>query len=185
MALSTTAKSKARIARKRAKEDGEPGDSEGAAMDVDKKEEEGTDEKKVKSESMDVDSEDAKPAADEIKPRKKREPEPTSFRITNPARITTAQANVCAFDLNQRYRPIRPEVKPYGVIMLTDSTPGEDEEDLGAVKTPAQEDEADPPQAFEWTPPGHVDHPDTTVGKTDSTAAATDKDDTQPEAKSE
>jgi len=181
VALSTTAKNKARIARKRAKEDGE-----GADMDVDKKEEE--EDKKEKSESMDVDGEDAKPAAEDIKPKKKREPEPTSFRITNPARITTAQENVCAFDLSQRYRPIRPEVKPYGVIMLTDSTPEDDDEDLGAVKTPAQEDEADPPVAFEWTPPGHADHPDTTMGKVD--AAVTDKDDAaandiKPEAKAE
>merc|ERR1712007_399410 len=125
---------------------------------------------------MDVDGdEDAKKneegeeEEDKPKKKKKREPEPTSFRITNPARITTAQANVCAFDLDQRYRPIRPEENPYGVIMLTDSTPGEDE-DLDAVKTPAEEDEADPPEAFEWTPPGHPDHPDTTVGKEETSA---------------
>mmetsp|Transcript_31663 Transcript_31663/g.76643 ORF Transcript_31663/g.76643 Transcript_31663/m.76643 type:complete len:1171 (-) Transcript_31663:211-3723(-) len=168
VALSTTAKSQARLARKRAKEEAESeeGVDEGAVMDVDKNEEEskigeeGKEEEKDKSENMDVEGDnnggDAKTGA--TKPnRKKREPEPTSFRISNPARITTAQANVCAFDLDQRYRPIRPEAKPYGVIMLTDSTPDEDEEDLGAVKTPAQEDEADPPEPFEWTPPGHPD----------------------------
>merc|ERR1712238_190747 len=94
-----------------------------------------------------------------------------SFRISNHARITAAQADVCTFDSNQRYKPIRPEEKPYGVIMLTDSTPGE-EEDLGAVKAPAQEDEADPPAAFEWTPPGHPDHPDTKVEKGDSKSVA-------------
>jgi 26S proteasome regulatory subunit N2 len=114
---------------------------------------------------MDVDGDNANKAAaasEENKPKKKREPEPTSFRIPNPSRITTAQAEVCVFDLSQRYRPIRPEEKPCGVIMLTDSTPSE-EEDVGAVKTPAQEDEADPPEPFEWTPPGHPDHPDTAV----------------------
>lgn len=174
VALSTTAKNMARMARKRAKEEADPGVEGGEeAMDLDKKEEEskeaGTGVKAVaveESENMDVDGEETNKAADasseENKPKKKREPEPTSFRITNPSRITSAQASVCVFDLSQRYRPIRPEEKPYGVIMLTDSTPSE-EENVGAVKTPAQEDEADPPEPFEWTPPGHPDHPDTAV----------------------
>ena len=47
------------------------------------------------------------------------------------------------------------------------------------MKTPAEEDEADPPEAFEWTPPGHPDHPDTTVGK-DGSAADAEKDNDQP-----
>ena len=190
--LSTTAKNKARLARKKAKEEAESGGDGDADMDVDKEDESKDDEKgekKDKAEGMDVDGdEDAKAdgAEEETKPKKKkREPEPTSFRITNPARITTAQANVCAFDLNQRYRPIRPEEKPYGIIILTDSTPGEEEE-LGAVKTPAEEDEADPPEAFEWTPPGHPDHPDTTVGKDESAAdAEKDKDEPKTEGTAE
>jgi len=182
VALSTTAKNKARLARKRAKEDTESGeDGEGTAMDLDKKGEDGKPKEYAKEDkkddkaidSMDVDGgEDAdKAEVEKSKPKKKREPEPTSFRISNPARITAAQADVCTFDSNQRYKPIRPEEKPYGVIMLTDSTPGE-EEDLGAVKAPAQEDEADPPAAFEWTPPGHPDHPDTKVEKGDSKSVA-------------
>ncbi|KAL7470263.1 hypothetical protein ACHAXS_010497, partial [Conticribra weissflogii] len=159
--LSATAKNKARLARKRAKED-----AEGGAMDVDKKEGEGDaaeatkDDGKdtSKAEGMDVDAEGGKDSeAEAEKPKKKREPEPTSFRVSNPCRITKAQAEFCNFDLNQRYRPIRPEEKPYGVILLTDSTPGE-EEDLGAVRSPAAEDEADPPAPFEWTPPEHPDN---------------------------
>ncbi|KAL7497666.1 hypothetical protein ACHAWT_006054 [Skeletonema menzelii] len=162
--LSTTAKSKARLARKKAKEEAESGgDSAESAMDVDKKEEEGESKKEEeKAEGMDIDE-----GAKEDKPKKKRELEPTSFRISNPSRITKAQAEVCAFDLDQRYRPIRRSEKPYGVIMLTDSTPGE-EEDLGAVKTPSAEEEADPPEPFEWTPPGHPDHPDTKVDEKES-----------------
>ena len=186
VALSTTAKNKARLARKRAKEDTESGeDGEGTSMDVDKKEEDdkpkenGEEDKKDDKaiDSMDVDGGEGaeKAELEKSKPKKKREPEPTLFRISNPARITAAQADVCTFDANQRYKPIRPEEKPYGVIMLTDSTPGE-EEDLGAVKTPAQEDEADPPAAFEWTPPGHPDHPDTKVEKSDSKSAVGDED---------
>lgn len=142
--LSTTAKEKARLARKRAKEGG-------TAMDVEK--EETKEEKKdgeEKDETMEVDKEEEK------KVKKKREPEPTSFRVGNPARITTAQSAVCEFDLSQRYRPIRPEEKPFGVVILTDSTPGE-AEDLGAVKAPSLEPEGEcaPPEPFEWAPPGH------------------------------
>lgn len=168
--LSATAKNKARLARKRAKEE-----AEGGAMDVDKKEGEGdaTEESKEgekdasKAEGMEVDGEAGKDAETETeKPKKKKEPEPTSFRVSNPCRITKAQAEVCTFDLNQRYRPVRPEEKPYGVIMLTDSTPGE-EEDLGAVRSPAAEDEADPPAPFEWAPP---DHPDNAVASGGDTA---------------
>ena len=136
--LSTTAKEKARIARKRAKEGG-------SAMDIEEVKEE-------KDEKLEADEE-------EKKVKKKREPEPTSFRVSNPSRITTAQSAVCEFDLSQRYRPIRPEEKPFGVIILTDSTPGESE-DLGAVKAPSLEPDGEcaPPESFEWAPPGHTDH---------------------------
>lgn len=147
--LSTTAKEKARLARKKAKEGG-------SAMDVEKDETEKK-ESEEKEEKMDID----KDAAEEVekvekKVKKKREPEPTSFRVGNPSRITTSQSAVCAFDTSQRYRPIRPEEKPFGVIILTDSTPGE-AEDLGAVKAPSLEPEGEcaPPEPFEWAPPGH------------------------------
>ena len=141
--LSTTAKEKARLARKRAK----MGDKD-SAMDVDKDEKEEA-EKEEKPEAS-----DAEKAETEKKPKKKREPEPTSFRVSNPSRITTAQSQLCDFDLSQRYRPIRPQEKPIGVIILTDSTPGE-EEDLGTVKAPSLEPEGElaPPEPFEWTPP--------------------------------
>lgn len=139
--LSTTAKEKARLARKRAKEGG-------SAMEV----EETKEEKKEEEEKMDVEEE-------EKKVKKKREPEPTSFRVGNPSRITMAQSVVCEFDMTQRYRPIRSEETPFGVIILTDSTPGE-AEDLGAVKAPSLEPEGEcaPPEPFEWAPPEHSDH---------------------------
>jgi len=153
VALSTTAKEKARQARKRAKE-GDKGDS---AMDIDAKEE-GKEEDKEKKEgdgdAMDVDTKEESVETEKKPVKKKREPEPTSFRVSNPARITVAQSAVCEFDLEQRYRPIRSEEKPFGVIILTDSTPGEEEE-LGAVKAPSLEPEGEtaPPEPFEWTPP--------------------------------
>merc|ERR1719261_258233 len=90
----------------------------------------------------------------EKKTKKKREPEAMSFRVSNPSRVTTAQSQLCEFDMTQRYRPIRVEEKPFGVVILTDSTPGE-AEDLGAVKAPSLEPEGEcaPPEPFEWTPP--------------------------------
>jgi 26S proteasome regulatory subunit N2 len=142
------------LARKRAK----VGGGSSSAMDVDKEEEKiDTTEKKggeEKDEAMDIDKEED----GEKKVKKKREPEPLSFRVGNPARITIAQSKVCEFDLGQRYRPIRPEEKPFGVVILTDSTPGE-EEDLGAVKAPSLEPEGEsaPPEPFEWTPPSQSD----------------------------
>ena len=150
VALSTTAKEKARLARKRAK-----GGDKANFMEVDNEEDKSENKDKKegeeKIESMDI--EDV-----EKKAKKKREPEPMSFRVSNPSRITMAQSFVCEFDLCQRYRPIRQEEKPFGVIILTDSSPGE-EEDLGAVKAPSLEPEGEtaPPEPFEWAPPGHPD----------------------------
>lgn len=143
--LSTTAKNKARLARKKAKED--DGDEK---MDEEKHEEKEVD---VKDEQMDIEGEETEDM--EKKPKKKREPEPSFYRLSNPCRITKAQADFCVYDLDQRYRPIRTAEKPQGVIILTDSSPDEEDKDLGTVKPPSieSEDEAGPPEPFEWTPP--------------------------------
>jgi len=171
VALSATAKNKARLARKKAKEEEEAGGGAGGDMDVDAKDdakpatEEGKEEEKKDVDGMEVDGAkpeegDAAATAGGGKKKKKKEPEPTSFRVGNPARVTSSQASFCRYDLGQRYRPVRPDAPPSGVLMLTDSKPGEEDGELGAVRTPAQEEEADPPLAFEWTPPGHPEHPD-------------------------
>jgi len=165
--LSTTAKNKARIARKKAKEEGGSVDMESQAEESSQNESE----KEEKVESMDIDgkesteggTEEDAPPAEPDKKRKKREPEPTSFRLSNPCRITKSQLEVSSFDLSQRYIPVHIGDKPFGVMLVTDSTPGE-EEDLGKVKTPSLEidgEEADPPEPFEWTPPGLEETQDT------------------------
>lgn len=166
--LSTTAKNKARLARKRAHKDAE----EANDMEIDKKdstkEATGEEEKtnkatgsSEKKEDVDMDEKDEEEAAQEDKKssKKKKEPEPATFRVSNPARVTKLQTEFCAFDLDQRYRPVRPDGKPSGVIILTDSTPHEEEE-VSAVKTPSldAEDEAETPEPFEWAPPGHAEH---------------------------
>merc|ERR1711862_1069698 len=96
------------------------------------------------------------------KKKKKREPEPTSYIISNPSRITTTQSEYCSFTTDQRYAPIRPDAKPIGVVILTDSTPeeGEGEDELGdAIKAPtSDEDEGDMPEPFEWAPPDHAEY---------------------------
>jgi len=168
VALSTTAKTNARAARKKAKE----GADGSEAMEVEKedvkvdekteKKDEKT-EKKDEDDAMDVDeTKTTEEVADdkEIKKKPPRQPEPLSFRISNPSRITRKQLSVCAFDLKQRYKPIRPNGKPRGVIMLSDSTPEELEEDLVVVRTPYLdgEEEAEPPEPFEWAPPGHAEY---------------------------
>lgn len=137
--LSTTAKNKARLARKKAKEGGDS-----SKMDV---------EEEVKAEEEKKDEVDA--AEEEEKKPKKKVPEPTFFRVKNPARITKAQSTVCEFDLEQRYRPIRRMEQPYGVVILTDSTPDQVDNELGAVKAPSLEPEGEcaPPEPFEWTAP--------------------------------
>jgi len=148
--LSTTAKNKARLARKKAKDDGD------TVMDVDESEKNIDDKEKmedtkkqkeenpIKEENMDVEV-DGRPS------QKKREP--SFFRVKNPARITKAQSKVCVFDLEQRYRPIRPNEEPFGVVILTDSKPTEEDQNLGAVQAPSLEGECAPPKPFEWTPP--------------------------------
>jgi len=147
--LSTTAKEKARLARKRAKEGG--GDAEGEQKG-DEKEASAEDAKKD-DDAMDVDK-DKEEGEETEKKKKKREPEPTQFRLGNPARITKAQSEVCEFDMTQRYRPVRPNENPFGVVVLTDTTPDE-EEDLGAVMAPSLEPDGElaPPEPFEWVPP--------------------------------
>jgi 26S proteasome regulatory subunit N2 len=138
--LSTTAKSKARLARKKAKEGGD----ESLRMEIDESEFKGEDQDEKKD--MDLDEEEPK--------KKKRESEQTSYRLRNPTRITKAQAKVCEFITDQRYRPIRTDEKPYGVVILTDSTPDVDDDDLAAVKAPSLEPEGEcaPPEPFEWSP---------------------------------
>lgn len=175
--LSTTAKNKARLARKKAKEEGESGGASEAmeeSLSEEKSQEESEEKEAVREEageSMEVDdTKEEEGGTEGSKIKKKREPEPTSFRLSNPCRITKAQAEACVFDLNQRYRPIHQEEKPCGVIIVTDSTPGE-EEDLGTVKPPSieSEDEADAPEPFEWTPPNHPEAQGNATAATDET----------------
>jgi len=135
VALSITSKVKARLARKKAKEEVVSGSHGGH-------------EEPTKAEAMETDE------VDVVTAKKKREPEPNSFRMINPCRVTKAQAQYCEIDVAQRYRPIQLDDKPYGVIILTDSQPSEIDTCMGNIFPPSMgaDDEADPPEPFEWSP---------------------------------
>jgi len=155
--LSTTAKNKARMARKRAKE----GDVMDVVVEDEKAEKEKTDAMEVDSNDKPSSEQQPAPVTPTEEPKKRKTPEPSSFTLANPSRTTKSQTSYCSFNLSQRYQPIRKdEMKPYGVIMLRDSTPEEEETDLAAVKTPSVEgeDEAEAPEPFEWAPPGHAEY---------------------------
>lgn len=103
--LSTTAKAKAREARKELttkKEDGENTAAVGGAspgpVDMEIPEEDGGVEEKK---GADGDQEREGTKEEGAKP--KREPEPTSFKIKNPARVTPTQEHFVHFDLEQRW----------------------------------------------------------------------------------
>ncbi|KAI9895871.1 hypothetical protein PsorP6_019496 [Peronosclerospora sorghi] len=153
--LSTTAKTGARQAKQEAKEkSAKPSDASGdivtevnaCAADDERKEE--------SCETMEVDAESSKPASGKKKPIVK---EPNVFTFTTPARVTLAQKeSVISLDKSQRYVSVmHPAQRLAGVIMLRDTTPDE-AEDVEAVKAPASagvEEEAEPPEPFEWEPP--------------------------------
>ncbi len=58
------------------------------------------------------------------------------------------------FDLDQRYVPISVTSKPAGVVILKDQLPDE-KENVAAIKVPTVlgDEDAEPPEPFEWTPP--------------------------------
>ncbi|POM79448.1 26S proteasome non-ATPase regulatory subunit [Phytophthora palmivora] len=116
-----------------------------SAADEEKKEE--------SSDAMEVDAEGSKPVTGKKVPPVK---EPSVFTFTTPGRVTLAQESVISLDTTQRYVPVmHPAQRLAGVIMLRDTTPDE-AEDVEAVKAPAAagaENEADPPEPFEWEPP--------------------------------
>ncbi|KAF4317223.1 hypothetical protein BBO99_00008231 [Phytophthora kernoviae] len=152
--LSTTAKARARQAKQDAKEKvAKPSDASGDIVMEEKEAPAAEEEKKEESGTMDVDTEGAgKPAVG----KKAAAKEPSVFTFTTPARVTLAQESVISLDTSQRYVPVMyPTQRLASVIMLRDTTPDK-AEDVEAVKAPAAagaENEADPPQPFEWEPP--------------------------------
>lgn len=153
--LSTTAKARARQAKQDAKEKlSKPVDAGGDILMEGKYVSAAADEeKKGSGDGMDVDTEGSKQTASKKTAVTK---EPSVFSFTTPARVTLAQESVISLDTAQRYVPVmHPAQRLAGVIMLLDTTPDE-AEDVEVIKAPAAagaENEADPPEPFEWEPP--------------------------------
>jgi len=137
--LSTTAKTKAKLAAKKK--------AEGESMEVDAAEESAdapsSDDKEVKENE-----------ADEKDGKKKtvKKAEPKHFRLKNPNRMSLSQVDVSKFDLEQRYRPVLTDSKAVGIVILTDSTPEEPEEATKVLSPALQTDEEPLPGPFVWTP---------------------------------
>jgi hypothetical protein len=71
--------------------------------------------------------------------------------MENPSRMTKAQRKFCAA-VEGRYRPVLAGATS-GIIMLTDSTPGEEDDEIVVPKVPSVEDEEAPmPEEFVWHP---------------------------------
>jgi 26S proteasome regulatory subunit N2 len=141
--LSITSKAKAKEAKKK-KDDG-------VEMEVDPSQEPG---------SPKADATEATESAQKDEEKSVKVPEPDSFELNNPCRVTYSQQSCMSFILDQRYRPVRKGLSAQsnlGVLVLTDSSPGEDDDDLRDIKAPPMigDDgpEPDPPEPFEWIPP--------------------------------
>lgn len=158
--LSTTAKAKAREAKKKAGDDPHHMDVDSASAATggagggvaESKVSEDIKEAGAAGEEDKEKDKDEEAAAAE---KKAAEPEPTSFMLGNPARVTQAQESVVSFllDADQRYVPVRRYSKPTGIIVLLDRQPGEPE-DVADVESPpleGEEEEAEVPAPFEWT----------------------------------
>jgi 26S proteasome regulatory subunit N2 len=142
--LSTTARAKAREARKEKlssekSEDAKMGDAANDEAAGEADEEKGAEETEDAGETVES---------------KKKGPEPTSFELSNPSRVTPEQELFVSFNLEQRYVPINPRSKPAGIVILIDRNPDEPD-DVVQVKLPSTDsnaDEAAPPEPFEWSP---------------------------------
>jgi len=100
---------------------------------------------------------DTKPEEEKKEEEKKPEPEPEpEFEIkTNPARVTAAQIKHLAFNVDDRYKPVK-EGDVFGIVMLRDTKPGEPEHFVAAAATGSTKQEEEPeseaPEPFEYDP---------------------------------
>jgi 26S proteasome regulatory subunit N2 len=160
--LSTTAKAKAKAARKDAavkKDKGEAGsegagaDATPAAMDEDRKE--GEVAPGGGNEGMDVDGGDAAAkkggasgagaegkGGDAAAAAAAPAPEPSTEELSNPARVTPAQERYVRFDEGSRFVPVAAETAgkaapTRGFVVLRDTTPGEAVEYVTSTRAPA------------------------------------------------
>jgi len=94
--------------------------------------------------------------ADSKAEAKEPEPEPTSFKLANPCRVTRRQRPHVVFKSDIRHSPVVHDAhRALGVVMLRDSTPSEPQEFVQVKLQAIGEDlkEPEPPEDFIWTLP--------------------------------
>ena len=159
--LSTTLKAKAKAKLKQASTEG------GVEENKEDKEDKEDNDVTMKTEDdttpeVAAAAEGAAAAAEGAAAEKKKEEvvvEPTSFAMANPSRVTYAQYEYVTPDANNRYRPIIPNKRNLGVVVLTDSTPDVEDDSLMEIEAPpkAGEEAEEPecPAPFDWIAPEH------------------------------
>lgn len=147
--LSTTARARAREARKEAR--AKLGSSTGASgMEAPSLE-------RVPSHlstasGLSVEEAGGKDKEDEGKDKKK-EKEPSSYVVTNPSRLIPAQRRFIIANADSRYQPVDQRMVPAGIVMLIDKDPTAPQEVQKVERVGlAGEEEAEPPADFEWDP---------------------------------
>jgi len=165
--LSTTAKAKAREARKEARKLGRQNSLDSTGVPSEGPTLERT--TSLMSTASYLSIEEVKqPLAEGADGGKaKKEKEPSFFTLTNPCRLVPAQVRFVTLQGSglghghghghghgQRYYPVRRRAAPSGIVMLIDSDPSSANDNVEKVERIAlgQEEEADCPEPFEWDP---------------------------------
>ena len=74
----------------------------------------------------------------------------SSFRLSNPSRLTQIQMKSCKFDLEQRFVPVATTIKTHGIIMLADREPSTMPQITRFHDFARAVNESALPTAFEW-----------------------------------
>jgi len=160
--LSTTARAKAREARKELKRTAGSASNSKASSPAkdgspDKKLDDGLAPIKFERQlsnasyisTMSVDGGDDEGDGGELKLPKK-EKEPNNFTVNNPERVIPAQLRFLQVKEESRYQPVAGAL-PTGILLLSDTTPDQPENVLKIEKI-GLNDEAEMPEEFEWDP---------------------------------
>lgn len=144
--LSITAKQKKKEAEKKEAEK-KKGDKE-EKMEVD--EEKKDDDKEINKDTKTTEEK----IKDDKNENKKKEVEPQSMMLANPARVMRAQLRIMSMSSDSRYEPLK-DVSAGGIIMLKNKKPDEEEDLIELVSAGGpkadEEDEPEPPEPFEWS----------------------------------
>ncbi|KAJ6231397.1 26s proteasome non-atpase regulatory subunit 1 [Anaeramoeba flamelloides] len=116
-------------------------------------EEESTEKEKEKEKEKEREKEKEKEKEKKEKEEEKEEKEPEEEILENPTRITLDQRKYITFDVDPRYKPVKESAK-FGIVMLLDTKPDEEEElieiSFDTAEKEEKEKEPEPPEPFEY-----------------------------------